>query len=146
MCCSQHAAGVDRTLSIGTMAESGSQLKAVNMGRYPKWNPPKKYARSYSVCYFHKWSARCGQEYNKHICRWYEAIPCSPENWRLHYPATRPRLTHKLNPRFHEARCKGLHLGNSNQKLEYQMETETLGNTKIEKDLMKNWSSMSPRQ
>ncbi|KAK2164704.1 hypothetical protein LSH36_60g06036 [Paralvinella palmiformis] len=34
-----------------------------------------------------------------------------------------------------EAKCKSLHLGNSNQRLKYQMEAEILEDTKIEKDM-----------
>ena len=43
--------------------------------------------------------------------------------------------SHKWQLGFNETKCKILHLGSSNQRLEYRMETEKLGNTRIEKDL-----------
>ncbi len=45
------------------------------------------------------------------------------------------KWSHKWQLGFNETKCKSLHLGRSNQRLEYRMETETLGDTKIEKDL-----------
>jgi len=45
------------------------------------------------------------------------------------------KRSHKWQLGLNEAKCKSLHLGSSNQRLKYQMETEILGNTSIEEDL-----------
>ena len=46
-----------------------------------------------------------------------------------------PDWSHKWQLGFNEAKCKSLHLGSSNQRLKYQMETEILGDIRIEKNL-----------
>ena len=45
------------------------------------------------------------------------------------------KWSHKWQLGFNEAKCKSLRLGSSNQGLKYQMETEILGDIRIEKDL-----------
>ena len=108
------------------------------MGRYPERNTPRKCPKSYRVCHFHKWPARLGQQHSKNICWWHEAVLCSSDNWRSPCHATRlnpVKWSHKWQLRFFEAKSKRLHLGSSNQRLKYQMETEILGDIRIEKDL-----------
>ena len=45
------------------------------------------------------------------------------------------KWSHKSQLGFDEAKCKSPHLGSLIQRLKYQMETEILGDTRIEKDL-----------
>jgi len=92
--------------------------------------------KSYLVCHFHYRPTRRGQQCNKNICWWHEAVPCSSDNLRSRFHAARPRqLSHKWQLSFNPAKSESLHQSSSNLRLKYQIETEISGETRIEKDL-----------